>query len=57
VDALDRGGSKVGQARVVRVVGKRRGDTPVVWIALDKNLLRDVRALRVRREEAGGLCG
>jgi len=48
VDALDRGGSRVGEARVVRVVGKRRGDTPVVWIAVDKSLLRDVRAIAIR---------
>lgn len=57
VDALDRSGRTAGRARVVRVVGKRRGDMPVVWIALDKSLLRDVRAIRVRHEEAGGLCG
>jgi len=53
VDALDRSGLKAGQARVVRVVGKGKGDTPVVWIALDKSLLRDVRAMAIRPRNAG----
>ena len=48
VDALDRSGRVLGPAEVVRVVGARRGDTPVVWIALDRGLVRDARCIRLK---------
>ncbi len=47
VDLLDREGTRRGKGRVVRVVGKARGDTPVVWVEVESHLLASVRAIRV----------
>lgn len=49
VKALDRGGQVVGQAEVVKVVNSKAQDrTPVIWIAVDKEL-----SMRVRNIEMG----
>ncbi|MBA1333937.1 MAG: 4Fe-4S ferredoxin, iron-sulfur binding domain protein [Firmicutes bacterium] len=49
VKALDRSGQVVGQAEVVKVVNSKAQDrTPVIWIAVDKEL-----SMRVRNIEMG----
>lgn len=48
VVALDRSGAEAGQARVVRVQKpKDKRDTPVVWIAVPRELGQSVRHIRV----------
>ncbi|MHB0884568.1 MAG: 4Fe-4S ferredoxin [Bacillota bacterium] len=48
VAALDREGREVGRARVIRVQKPRdKAETPVVWIAVPKDLAWTVRNIRV----------
>lgn len=48
VDLLDRAGGRLGTGEVIRVTGKSKGNTPVIWVAMDRSLVRDARAIRVR---------
>jgi Fe-S-cluster-containing hydrogenase component 2 len=48
VNALDRSGQIVGQAEVIKVVNTKAQDrTPVIWIAVDKELSMKVRNIEM----------
>lgn len=48
VNALDRSGQIVGQAEVIKVVNTKTQDrTPVIWIAVDKELSMKVRNIEM----------
>lgn len=51
VKALDRSGTHVCDGEVIRVLGTRRGETTVVWVAVQKAHLHHVRAIDVGGSE------
>lgn len=54
VDALDRFGNVVAQAKVVNVQANKKFDkTNIVTIAIPKELIYDVRSIKVRRQHNG----
>ncbi|MDI6823949.1 MAG: 4Fe-4S binding protein [Bacillota bacterium] len=53
VGALDREGTRVGEARVVRVQKREKVGTPVVWIEVERDLAHVVRNIAVAGGERG----
>lgn len=50
VDALDRSGACVGKARVIRIQSSAN-KTNIVWLSVPRELVMDVRSIRLMKEE------